>query len=290
LIQYNIYCIVLHRKEGSQMRLTNILKAQKCIPSDVLVLIRHGIDDPVLTQQLNQPLIEQTKPDIRTLSKQVIELCRRIGTNSIILRHSNRLRAIETADIIAKELLTTNLSTKIIETEGVREIHQGDFIIRGHITGTEYKPLVNAWKAWQKKLDECELLYHFGDPHPDKFGIIEFPELVGWFNTFGENQADFSLRLYRTLREVFAESRNDDCLQVIVGHQASCSRMQRIISASSQLSSAGDFEPGHFVRFHEKKGSRVTIDPACGVALRKPDRDLMVSVLEREIKYLEGII
>ncbi len=48
--------------------------------------------------------------------------------------------------------------------------------------------------------------------------------------------------------------------------------------------------PGEFVKFLEKKGSRVTIDPACGVALRKPNQDLIVSVLEKEIKYLKSIV
>jgi hypothetical protein len=56
------------------------------------------------------------------------------------------------------------------------------------------------------------------------------------------------------------------------------------------LKSADDFKPGEFVKFLEKKGSRVTIDPACGVVLRKPDQNLIVSILEKEIKYLEGIV
>lgn len=90
------------------------------------------------------------------------------------------------------------------------------------------------------------------------------------------------------LKEVFEESCGD--LQVIVGHQASCSRMQRIISAVSQLNNAEDFKSGDFVKFLEKKGSRIPIDPACGVTSRKPDQNMIVSVLEKEIKYLESIV
>lgn len=270
------------------MRLTESSDTRECIPGDVLVLIRHGIDVPILSQDLNHPLVEETKPDIRTLSKQLIRLCGHIGANRIVLRHSNRLRAIQTASIIAEEFFAIDMPTEIVETAGVREIYQGDFIINDHVTGAEYKPLVDAWNAWQKKLDVCELLYRFGDPLTDNSGKAEFPELVGWFKEFGEHQGDFSLRLYRTLKEVFEVSGND--LQVIVGHQASCSRMQRIISAALGLNSAEDFKSGDFVKFLEKKGSRITIDPACGVALRKPDQNLIVSVLEKEIKYLERIV
>jgi broad specificity phosphatase PhoE len=270
------------------MRLIENLDIRDCISSDVLILVRHGIDVPILSQDLNQPLIEETKPDIRILSKQLIKLCGRIGTARIVLRHSNRLRTIQTASIIAEELFAIDMPTEIVETAGVREIYQGTFTIKDHITGTEYKPLIDAWNVWQKKLDACELLYRFGDPLTDDYGKAEFPELVGWFKTFGEHQGDFSLRLYSMLKEVF-EKQTDD-LQVIVGHQASCSRMQRIISAASRLNSVDDFKPGDFVKFLEKKGSRVTIDPACGVALMKPNQDLIVSVLEKEIKYLKSIV
>ena len=269
------------------MRLIESLNTRDCIPSDVLVLIRHGIDAPVLSQDLNQPLIEETKPDIRILGKHLIRFCGRIGADRIVLRHSNRLRAIQTASIIAEELFAIDMPTEIMETAGVREIYQGDFIIKDYVIGMEYKPLVDAWNAWQKKLNACELLYRFGDPLTDNSGKAEFPELVGWFKEFGEHQGDFSLRLYRMLKDVFEEP--GDGLQVIVGHQASCSRMQRIISAALGLNNADDFKPGEFVKFLEKKGSRITIDPARGVALRKPDRDLIVSVLEKEIKYLESI-
>jgi|GEM_PF-5451433 len=270
------------------MRLIESASIRDCIPKDVLVLVRHGIDVPILSQDLNQPLIEETKPDIRTLSKQLIKFCGHVGNTRICLWHSNRLRAIQTASIIAEELFAIDMPTEIVETAGVREIYQGDFIIKDHITGNEYKPLVDAWNSWQKKLDACELLYRFGDPLMDKSGVAEFPELVGWFRQFGEHQGDFSLRLYRMMKEVF-EKQGDD-LQIIVGHQASCSRMQRIISAASSLKSVDDFRPGEFVKFLEKKGSRVTINPACGVALRKPDQQLVVSVLKREIEYLESIV
>jgi len=270
------------------MRIIESSINQDCTPSNVLVLIRHGIDVPALSQDLDQPLIEETKPDIRILSKQLIRLCGFIGTDRVVIRHSNRLRAVQTASIIAEELFAIDMPIEIIESAGVREIYQGEFMIKDHIDGIEYKPLVDAWSAWKEKLDECELLYRFGDPLTDNFGKAQFPALVGWFNKFGENQGNFSLRLYSMLKAVFEESGDD--LQVIVGHQASCSRIQRIINAVSKLKNVSDFRPGEFVKFLEKKGSRVTINPACGVVLRKSNQDLTVSVLEKEIKYLKSII
>lgn len=278
-----------HGQKGDGMRLIEHPNLADFSSGQLLVLIRHGVDVPTLSQDLNQPLIEETKPDIRTLSKQLIRFCGRIGASKTIIHHSNRLRAIQTTDIVAEELFAANLSTVIHETSGVREIYQGNFrITEDHVHGTDYKPLQDAWIAWQQKLDACELLYRFGDPITDDLGKSQYPDLVGWFEQFGEHQADFSLRLYRLLRDVFEHEETE--LQIIVGHQASCSRIQRILSAASRLRSAGQFDPGEFVRVLEKSGDRRTIDPACGVVVEKPTRALIMEVLEKEIAFLEKIV
>ena len=288
MIYFNIYCIVAYRKDDFSMRLIENIDIRGCSPCDVLILVRHGIDVPVISQDLNQPLIEETKPDIRILSKQMIEFCRKIGVKQVQLKHSNRLRAIQTASIIAEEFFTVDTPTEIIEITGLREIYQGDFVVKNHICGTEYKPLVDAWRAWQNKLDACELLYKFGDPSTTTGGDIEYPELVGWFKKFGEHQGEFSLRLYFMLKEVFEKS--GDQLQVIIGHQASCSRIQRIINSMANLNNIDDFQSGEFVKFIEKKGSRTTINPACGIVIKKPNQNLINAVLQKEINYLRSII
>lgn len=271
------------------MRLIEHSDTHNCSESSHMILVRHGVDIPTLSKDLNQPLTEETKPDIRALGKQMIRFFGRIGTTKIIVRHSNRLRAIQTTDILAEELFGANFSTEIHEAVGVREIYQGNFkILEDHVHGTEYKPLVDAWTVWQQKLDACELLYRFGNPVTDSSGSAQHPELVGWFEEFGEHQADFSLRLYRLLADTFEDAERG--FQVIIGHQASCSRIQRILDAVSKLQSEDQFDPGNFVKYLEKQGSRTTIEPACGVVVKKPDRTLMLRVLQKEINFLESII
>jgi broad specificity phosphatase PhoE len=271
------------------MKLIEPSSIQNCSPEQLLVLVRHGVDVSTLSQDLNQPLTEETKPDIRKFSKQMIRFFEKVGVTKIFIYHSNRLRAIQTAGIVAEELFSANFLTEIRESAGVREIYQGNFrITEDHVHGTDYKPLLDAWIAWQQKLDECELLYRFGDPVIDSVGNAQYSDLVGWFKEFGEHQADFSLRLYRLLKEVF-ESK-DTSLQVIIGHQASCSRIQRILNAVTKLERVDQFEPGDFVRILEKRGDRVTIEPACGVIVKKPDQSLALEVFRKEIKFLESIV
>lgn len=270
------------------MRLIENQDTRGCSPGEVMILVRHGIDVAVLSRDLNQPLTEDTKSDVRTLGKQVVRFCRKINVRQIQVRHSNRLRAIQTSAITAEEFFGAGIPTDIFETAGVREIYQGDFVIENHIHEREYKPLVDAWSVWQQKLNACELLYRFGDPIMGVDGKAEHPELVGWFKKFGEHQGEFSLRLYLLLKEVFEEA--GDSLQIIVGHQASCSRIQRVINATSKLSSTDEFKPGDFVKFLEKSGLRTATEPACGIVLKKPDRNLIIAVLQKEIDYLRSII
>jgi len=270
------------------MRLIENENTRGCSPSEMIILVRHGVDVSALSQDLNQPLVEETKSDVRTLGKQMIRFCGKVGVTRVRIGHSNRLRAIQTAAITAEEFFAAHIPTEMYETAGVREIYQGEFIIKDSVCGAVYKPLSDAWSVWQQKLDECELLYRFGDPSFDGGGKARYPELVGRFTKFGEHQGEFSLRLYLLLEELFRKTDSD--LQVIVGHQASCSRIQRIFSAASKLKSAEDVAPGQFVRFLEKAGARKTIEPACGIVVKKPDRNLILTVLRMEIEFLKSIV
>ncbi|MFZ2620956.1 MAG: hypothetical protein WAX85_02450 [Minisyncoccia bacterium] len=270
------------------MRLIEKLDTCRCSPDEVVVLVRHGVDLPVLSKELNQPLTEETKSDIRILGGEMIELCGRLAVKNVYICHSNRLRAIQTGIIMTEAFHSANIPVEIVEAVGIREIYQGDFLIKDHSQGSEYKPLVDAWRVWQRKLDESELLYRFGDPILDEDGKAQHPELTGWFKEFGEHQGEFSLRLYLLLKEMFDD--NKEHLQIIIGHQASSSRIQRIFDAVSKIQSPDEFVPGEFVRFIEKRGSRIPIDPACGVVLKKPDRGLVTRVLQKEIDYLKSIV
>lgn len=255
---------------------------------DLLILCRHGVDDNTLTVELNQPLIEETKEDIVVLGDEISEFGLDIGIPSFGIDSSNRLRAIQTADILADQIRKAEIEVVLSESDRIREIKQGDFIIKDHVDGEDYQPLLDAWSVWQQKLDDCELLYRFGDPLIDSMGGARYPELVGWFNEFGENQQEFSIRLYLYLLDLI--SGPVERFPVVVCHQATCSRIQRILSAISRIESAGVFDPGQFVKYLEKEGSRYTINPACGVVLSRPSRELSVAVLQKEIDYLSNQI
>lgn len=257
-------------------------------PERVIVLTRHGVDVPHLTQELNQPLTEETKPDIVTLGREIVQLAQRLKVEAIDLRHSTRLRGIQTATILAEEFFKASIPTDIQESPGIREIYQGEFLIKNYCGSGEYRPLVDAWTAWQERLNQNELLYRFGEPGITGEGREEYPHLKPWFTKFGENQAEFSWRLYSFLREILADHSSKLC--VVVAHQASCSRMQRIFNALSRLQSTDEFTPGDFVRNLEKQGDRVTINPASGTALRKPDWELGLAVIDKELSYLKSIL
>jgi broad specificity phosphatase PhoE len=254
---------------------------------DIIVLTRHGVDIPHLTQELNQPLSDETKPDIRVLGNEIVQVCRQLHTKAICIHHSTRLRGIQSTAILAEEFFGSGIPTQICEAPGIREVYQGEFLIRNYSGKGEYRPLVDAWTAWQEQLNKNELLYRFGDHRPTDSINCEYPTLQGWFTRYGENQAEFSIRLYSFLKKILSDP--GDHLTTIVAHQASCSRIQRIFSTISRLSSVDEFKPGEFVRILEKQGERMTIDYASGIIVKCPPRELSLLILEKELQYLKSI-
>ncbi len=278
------------------MRLIENSEVKGCPTSELAILVRHGIDVPTLSVELNQPLIEETKPNIRLLATEIIDKYKKADVEEFHIQSSNRLRAIQTSNILVEEFAAANIPTLISETVGLRELYQGTFVIAENlIRGTEYLPFLDAWKVWQQKLDLQKqkldtgaILYRFGDPAIDINGDMAHPELSGWFKEFGENQGEFSLRLYLFLLKTFKSTSNS--LEIIVAHQSSCSRIQRIFSAASRLTGPNEFKAGDFVKSLEKRGSHVKIEPASGVIVKKPNRAVITSILEKEIEFLRSIV
>lgn len=255
--------------------------------SNDFIVARHGKDYPCLTQTLNQPLIPEAAAEIIKLAEEIIDFYAFRGVyNGIKIYSSIRIRALQTSDILSEAFAQSGISTEIIASEEIREMHQGHFIIKDYIEGDDYSPLVNAWKVFQEKLKEGDILYRFGDPLKQSDGNVKYPALADFFAAYGENQREFSLRLYAFLKNFFSEKSTK--LQLIVTHQATVSRIQRIISVLSRAFDADSFKAGDLVHRLERAGDRVSIEPACGVVILKPDIGLSVKILEKELVYLNN--
>jgi broad specificity phosphatase PhoE len=243
--------------------------------------IRHGEDRNILTRSLNQPLSIAGKKEIETL---IINLKKNIFADldkSLVFQvhHSKRLRTTQTACMLGFDV-------NLLATEKLNEVYQGDFLLPQKTLTGKWQPLVSAWDAWQNELNKAELLYRFGDPVLIGEKMYKYSEIVGFFEKFGENQAEFSKRVYSFLCEEISLE-NPSSLVIAVAHQATLPRFQRILDISNKVS-IGDFEQGNFVRHVEKNGKRTSIPHGGYVLLQKPT-EKQVGVLKKELTFLRKI-
>lgn len=258
------------------------------VNADYFVVLRHGKDCSRLMQSLDQPLVVETIIDIVQLALETADLYRQASKfNGIKIYSSPRIRALQTADVLQTVFANNSIASTVVKVEGLREMGQGHFIIKGHIEGTDYVPLVDAWKAFQERLSKGDILYRFGDPLRQTDSVFKYPAFADLFNTFGENQLEFSLRLYPFLKHFLSEKTQE--LQIIVAHQAIASRIQKIVSVLRETPAADSFEAGDLSHRLERLGKRISIELACGLVILKPYPDLSMEILEREILYLRDL-
>ncbi|OGN15103.1 MAG: hypothetical protein A3J47_00520 [Candidatus Yanofskybacteria bacterium RIFCSPHIGHO2_02_FULL_43_22] len=256
---------------------------------DCYILARHGRDKPQLTQVLDQPLQEESLPEVRCLADEIVDLYKQqlAGIFSgVRIYHSPRLRASQTANLIFETCVTNLVDTEMVEASALREMGQGEFIIRNNVDSEDYPPLVNAWLAFRKKLSLGHLSYRFGDPILKEDGSAEYPQLLGHFTKYGESQIGFSLRLYRFLHD-FLYIR-DQRIPIIVAHQATASRIQRIFSVLKAVDETNLPAAGDLVCQLERRGVRASINHACGIVASRPKLNPASKIIEREIQYLES--
>ncbi|MDD5289966.1 MAG: phosphoglycerate mutase family protein [Patescibacteria group bacterium] len=254
------------------------------------VVIRHGEDDNHLTPSLDQPLSANSIEEVEQLAIEVSKFCSCPDdrNSGVTIFHSPKIRTRQTASIVASFCKLAKIDVNIVMDNDLREMDQGRFIIRNHVDGNDYPPLMQAWSAFQKKMVQSDLLYRFGDPLINRKGEAEFPELLDWFLSFGENQKEFSLRLYRFLSTILLPLKGR--IPIIVAHQALASRIQKIFHVLNNADIEHKMEPGYLVCELERTGSRVSLNHACGAVVPKPiNMAHVISILSREIDFLENI-
>ncbi|MEA1929911.1 MAG: hypothetical protein U9M92_03495 [Patescibacteria group bacterium] len=247
---------------------------------DSVLLLRHGTDLPVLRSDLNQPLDPERLCEFEELVLDTTRLC--LPKKKVRIIGSSRLRARQSVAILAEAIGADRLA-EVRESDLIREVYHGCFRVIDHQDGDKYPPLVDAWTLWAEALAEMDIDYRYGNPVRN--GETRFPLLVGIFTKFGESHREFTIRIYSFLADLinFHHS-NNEVFNIVVAHQATLSRIQRVFRALSVL--GGLPQAGELVRRIERSSGRIDIKESHGVVVRYPPRSLSVEVLRQEVDYL----
>ena len=159
------------------------------------ILLRHGYDDHSYIDGKNDTGL--TKVGINMVKDASEKLLYDINSNDVIIRHSSKIRAKETAEILCERILRENIPCRFVEDNGLTELHQGVFCF----DGMEHKARVNFLQSCWDDFEYCrklgDLSHNFGQ-NKDR-SIVLSP---------GENHSEWSVRIASGLLNIIDDMSN----------------------------------------------------------------------------------
>lgn len=230
-----------------------------------VVLVRHLRDeDNLLVGGNDAGLIETELPKARNTAVEISRRGKEKSYDQIFIFSSSKRRAETTAKEVAKEL-GKEFPVVIEIDRRIREIDQGDYILPpDYKPGDRFQILQDAWLVFFKEtFGNGNLTYRFGDPLKVNEGY-KYPDLLGHFRSYGENQTEFSIRFYSFITDLCDRFKGKDkYLPVVVTHQAMTARFAEVIRIAEKVKSGEiiRIEPGtmpllEWQQFEEINGHR----------------------------------
>lgn len=264
--------------------------------SENIFLIRHFEDEDNLFQANDNQLINNELLKAGILKEIIISKAFESNIHRAYFLTSNKRRALITARAIANRIEDTMPITIEIDPR-IREIDQGSYILPPtYNPGDFYPPLTKAWDVYfAETFKNRNIKYRFGDPLV-RNGSSKYPEISGYFNKYGENQREFSIRFYSFLRDLLQGfSYQKEYIPIIITHQALIARFKEIamIAEKVNLNIINHIDPGtlpllEWEQFQEMYGSK---DAFIGhgeiTTFSLSTLDGLHDTLMKEIKYLQ---
>lgn len=192
------------------------------------MLIRHSYDDHSYIDGRNNTNL--TSNGIEIAKNAVTNIIPKLEKDKIIIRHSSKIRAKETSEIIAEELMKNGFQCEIIEEPGLTELAQGTF----DFGEMEHKDRVNYLQSCWDDFESCRkngnLEHHFGEFKDD--GVLLIP---------GECHREWSNRVARSTLNILDDLEND-CQSISVTHRGAILELMKIVEMANELIDFDDVE------------------------------------------------
>lgn len=159
------------------------------------MVLRHSYDDHSFIDGKNDTGLTQNGI---TMAREAAEkILYKIDKKDIIIRHSTKKRAIETAKILHDCLVKNNYNCICINEPGLTELFQGTFNFEGMTHNERVDFLQSCWDDFENCRLNGDLTHRFGQ-NKDK-NIILSP---------GENHAQWSMRIASGLLNIISDLEN----------------------------------------------------------------------------------
>ena len=273
-----------------------------------LPIIRHfdEVDDLSLDIRDGELLPEQEEK-ARNIAEQIINELKNDSQEAVFFVTSTRARAVQTADLIIKELqkIKPDVRTFKTEEENLCAIKEGKFILP-----EDYKPgdyfiglevAANAFSdevhAKEKGLGEDNYLYRHGDPLLLEDGTFKYPELLKYFESSGENYREVLLRIYKLIIVTHKKaSKLTKKTKVAILTHGQPAQIFKDLNAVAAKVSAGsiDVPLGQLANLcweeykNRDESERVTGQTDM-VSIEYLENEDMIQILQSEVDYLEAL-
>ena len=146
------------------------------------ILLRHGYDDHSYIDGKNDTGL--TTKGIEMAQNASSNLLYKVDNDKVVIRHSTKKRAKETAEIICEYFLKHNINCICINDNGLTELFQGNFNFGDMEHSKRVDFLQSCWDDFEYCRKSGNLNHHFGQNKDRKIVL-----------TPGENHSEWSVRI-----------------------------------------------------------------------------------------------
>lgn len=179
------------------------------------IVVRHSYDDHSYIDGKNDTCL--TAEGIEMAKVAAENIFRQINSDKVIIRHSTKERARETAEIICERLLKSNIQCNCLKDVGLTELFQGNFNFEGmsHIDRVNF--LQSCWDDFEYCREHDDLSHRFGQNK--NHSIILTP---------GENHSEWSIRIASGVLNIINDL-EQSYQSINVTHRGAILEIQKII-------------------------------------------------------------
>lgn len=196
--------------------------------NDFLV-VRHSYDDHSYIDGKNDTGL--TEKGIIIAKNAAEEILYKVSSDQVIIRHSTKKRAIETAQIIAEYLERNNINCSCIEDIGLTELFQGKFDFGNMSHNERVDFLQSCWDDFEACRMQGDLTHRFGQNKSRR--IILSP---------GENHAEWSARIATGILNIINDLEQQSAQSINITHRGAIFEIQKIVDMTNGIISAADVE------------------------------------------------
>jgi hypothetical protein len=182
-----------------------------------IIFVRHFDDIDDLSVPLrDNPLSHRGIVEGTELSLEIAQSLPR-GPKQMI--GSARKRGLMSVALIARALGDLGDPIATCFDRRITDSYKGCFALpENYRPGDEFVPLKKAGEVYKREAYELgNFNYRFGDPVNSAQGV-GYPEIAGWFSSYGANHWHNSMRVFSFLNELLGKSTDVDAQWIVVTH------------------------------------------------------------------------